>query len=97
MNLYTKYLQTHIDCKEAIQAFKNIKSNMSEPNVDVWAQKYKSLSERISFGTKGFPKIADANIDGIHFTYISQFHHLYNNRHRYFTDLSRETISFLEV
>ena len=97
MNSFAKYLEVHRECRVAIKEFNQIKSGKSERSLEEWAGKYKTLYQRISYGPEGMPDVADANIEGIHFTYISQFHSIFNKRQYYFIDDSDRTMNFLKV
>ncbi|HUZ59903.1 MAG TPA: hypothetical protein VMU83_14095 [Hanamia sp.] len=97
MNSFAKYLEVHRECRVAIQEFNQIKSGKSERSLEEWTRKYKTLYQKISYGPEGMPDIADANIEGIHFTYISQFYSIFNQREYYFIDDSDHTMNFLKV
>ena len=81
----------------AIDEFNQIKIEKSEIKLDGWTKKYKPLYERISYGPKDLPALADANIEGIHFTFISQFHSIFEKKYHYFADESNQTINFLQI
>jgi len=97
LNSFAKYLEVHRECRVAIKEFNQIKSGKSERNLEEWTWKYKTLFQKISYGAEGIPDVADANIEGIHFTYISQFYSIFNKRQYYFTDDSDYTMNFLIV
>ena len=97
LNSFAKYLKVHRECRVAINEFNQIKSGKSETHLEEWTRKYKTLYQRISYGAEGMPDVADAYIEGIHFTYISQFHSIFNKRQYYFIDESDHTVHFLKI
>lgn len=54
-----------------------LKELMFDANKVKWLRKYQSLFKKVSIKTKGFPEIANCNLNGITYCFIIEFHHEY--------------------
>lgn len=54
-----------------------LKELMFDANKVKWLRKYQSLFKKVSIKTKGFPEIANCNLNGITYCFIIKFHQEY--------------------
>ena len=58
-------------CKEAIKVL------MFDANKEKWLRRYCKLFMKVSICPTGHPNIANANLDGINYPLIGEFHRVY--------------------
>ena len=54
-----------------------LKELMFDANKVKWLRKYQGLFKKVSIRPKGLPEIANCNLNGITYCFISEFHHEY--------------------
>jgi hypothetical protein len=68
------YERKNKECEDAI-----IELDGGVESVAYWLRKYKALSEEITYGPPGRPKIAMSNYEGVRYESISKFHSVYTS------------------
>ena len=48
--------------------------------IDTWLHQASKLFKAISIQPEGLPSIANANFEGVHYKFISEFHKLYKQK-----------------
>jgi len=54
-----------------------LKELMFDANKVKWLRKYQGLFKKVSISPKGLPEIANCNLNGITYCFISEFHQEY--------------------
>ena len=68
-----RYIENDQKCKAAIM---EIRGHITVPQ---WVDKNAQLFKSISIQPPGRPSIADCHCNGVHYKWISNFHHLHNS------------------
>jgi len=65
------YLSTNENCKKAL------KELMFDPNKVKWLKKYQKLLNKVIIQPEGLPEIVNCNLNGITYSFISEFYQEY--------------------
>ena len=77
METTLRYIENDHKCKMAIM---QLRENITVPK---WIDSHASLYKSISNQPEGLPSIASSHCDGVHYEWISNFHHLYKALQKY--------------